>query len=109
MKPLITCLSIATLACGAVTAHAASEFRNDALTGPAPSVSITQAIAAAEAHLGGTARNAQYEKTARGWAYDVEIAKGDTVYDVAVDPHTGAVVRSTRDTADCDDADDDVD
>lgn len=100
---------VATLAIGASAAEAASRHHDDALGGPSPTITITRAIAAAEAHIGGVARRAEYEKTAQGWAYDVEVAKGDQVFDVAVDPLHGKVIRSTQDAVDQDDGNDRAD
>jgi len=109
MNSRILTSMVATLAIGASAAEAASRNHDDALSGPLSTITITRAIAAAEAHVGGSARRAEYEKTAQGWAYDVEVAKGGQVFDVAVDPHQGKVIRSTQDAVDQDDGNDRAD
>ena len=85
--------------------------QNDAAAAAQATLSLTQAIGAAEQHANGKASKAEYERTAkRGqWVYDVEVVAGAKVFDVKVDPGTGAVLSSTEDKTDNDDEHDQKD
>ncbi len=84
---------------------AATGSQNDATAVTQPNISLTQAISAAEQHAKGKASKAEYERGAKRdqWVYDVEIVAGAKVFDVKVDPGTGAVLSSTEDKIDSDD------
>lgn len=99
------------LASIAVYAATASSPHNDAVAITQATVSLTQAIAAAEQHAGGKASKAEYERaTKKGqWVYDVEVVAGAKAFDVKVDPGTGAVLSSTEDKVDQDDEHDEKD
>lgn len=88
-----------------------TESQNDAAAVAQPTVSLIQAIGAAEQHANGKASKAEYERTEkRGqWVYDVEVVAGSKVFDVKVDPGTGAVLSSTQDKTDNDDEHDQKD
>ena len=88
-----------------------TEAQNDAAAVAQATISLTQAIGAAEQHASGKASKAEYERTAkRGqWVYDVEVVAGAKVFDVKVDPGTGAVLSSTQDKNDNDDEHDQKD
>jgi uncharacterized membrane protein YkoI len=75
---------------------------NDALQVVHAKISLTDAIAAAEAKTGGRASKAEFEKAAEGWVFDVEVVAGKTVSDVHVNAETGAVLSVTDDTIDND-------
>ena len=72
-------------------------------------ISLSQAVAAAETRVGGKAVSAEYEKTKKGWAYDIEIVKADKMFDVLVDSNYGNVISSAEDVADQDDEKDETD
>lgn len=78
---------------------------NDAMVTPQANISLVEAIGAAERHIGGKATRAEYERTAeRGaWAYDVEVVTSSKVFDVRVDPTSGAVMSATEDRIESDD------
>ena len=88
-----------------VYAAATTGSQSDAAAVTQATISLTQAIIAAEQHASGKASKAEYEPGAnRGqWVYDVEVAAGAKVFDVKVDPGTGAVLSSTEDKIDSDD------
>lgn len=109
MKIRILNTVLFSLGMAAAAAHAADTEPNDALAGPSPAVSLTRAIAAAETHVGGTARRAEYERSAQGWRYDVEVARGAQVFDVAVDARDGTVMHAVADKIERDDGADPAD
>jgi uncharacterized membrane protein YkoI len=96
---------------GALTVVASAAYaarsggENDALAISNAKIPLTQAVSAAEQHVGGKAARAEYENTRQGWAYDVEVIKGSQVFDVRVDADKGTVISSTEDKADRDDHD----
>ncbi len=91
-----------------VFAAASDQRANDATAAPQAKISLVEAIGTAERHLGGRAIRAEYERTpARGaWAYDVEVATSSKVFDVRVDATSGAVLSSSEDGIEDDDAHD---
>lgn len=99
----ISLLAIALAATG-VTAFAASQhMENDAASIAQAKVSLAQATTTAEQHVGGKASRAEFEGSAQGMTYDVEVVNGTKVYDVKVDADKGTVLFSTLDKADHDD------
>ena len=88
-----------------------TESQKDAAAVAQATISLTQAIGAAEQHANGKASKAEYERTAkRGqWVYEVEVVAGTKVFDVRVDPGTGAILSSTEDKTDNDDEHDQTD
>ncbi len=99
-------LSAVALLAVAVTAYAANTAQNDAVNIEMAKVSMPQAIATAEQLVHGKAARAEYEKTAAGWAYDVEVLAGAKVFDIRVDADKGTVISSVEDIADRDDDND---
>lgn len=95
------------LASAAVVASAGvfAATSNDVLLGPPAVISLAQAGTIAEQHMTGASIHAEYEKYGgRGqWGYDVEVAVGTKVFDVRIDPTTGAILSSQEDRADRDD------
>lgn len=83
--------------------YAANFMENDALAVANAKVSMSQAVAAAEHHIGGRAARAEYERHDGQWVFDVEVVKGARVVDVKVDPASGAVLASSDDEFDNDD------
>lgn len=81
---------------------------NDALQVVHAKISLTDAIAAAEAKTGGRASKAEFEKAAEGWVFDVEVVAGKAVSDVHVNAETGAVLSVTADTIDKDEGEQDA-
>ncbi|MCG6942522.1 MAG: PepSY domain-containing protein [Thiohalocapsa sp.] len=86
-------------------AHAASGTQNDALGINDAGISLTQAISAAEQHVGGKASKAEYEQEKGRSAFEVEVVKGTAVTDVVVDPANGAILSAKADKADQGDED----
>lgn len=99
---ILLAAAFAAVVTAALAANAATG--NDALAGDKASISLVQAITAAEQHHpGGRATRAEYEHSRRlGWTYDVEIVSGPQVFDVRIDPQKGTVLSSVEDKADRD-------
>ncbi len=55
--------------------HAAKSMENDALAVTAAKIDMTEAVAAAEQHIGGEATRAEYERRKGQWVFDVEVVK----------------------------------
>lgn len=91
------------------TAYAAASAENDALDIGSATITMTQAVTAAEQHVGGKAARAEYERHNKQLVFDVEVVKGNTVMDVKVDPNSGKVISATEDKADSDDEHDEAD
>ena len=111
MKTSLTLLAIAASVAGAAAIAATTTAANDAIGAAQASITLTQAIAAAEqSHPGGKASKAEYERSkAHGWVYDVEVVSGHQVFDVTVNPREGTVIASTVDAGDHDNDHDAVD
>ena len=103
-------LALATLSAATIgSAYAAKSVENDALAVATSKISMTQAVTAAEQHVGGKASRAEYEKHKGQWVFDVEVVKGTKVMDVKVDPTNGKVIAAVEDKTDHDDAHDRAD
>jgi uncharacterized membrane protein YkoI len=99
--------ALAMLAFAATGSTFAAKFvDNDALGIADAQTSLTQAVTAAEQHVGGKAARAEYERHHDRWVFDVEVVKGSKVMDVTVDPSTGQVLAATEDKADHEDEED---
>jgi uncharacterized membrane protein YkoI len=98
---------LAALAALSVTAigsvYAAKSSENDALAIAGAKINLTQAVSAAEQHVGGNASRAEYEHHKGQWVFDVEVVKGKQVMDVKVDPMSGKVIAAVEDKNDHDD------
>jgi uncharacterized membrane protein YkoI len=80
---------------------------DDALAIVNAQVTLSQAIAAAEQHVGGgKAAKAEFEQENGKWAFDVEVVKDRKVMDVKVDATNGKVLSATEDKVDHDDGND---
>jgi uncharacterized membrane protein YkoI len=103
---LAAALAAAAIGGGAYAAKADKE--DDAVAIVNAKVTLTQAVTAAEQHVGGKAAKAEFEQSKNGkWTFDVEVVKdAKTVMDVKVDADTGKVLSATADTADHDDEND---
>lgn len=101
MKRLHYLAAIAAVSATAV-GTAAYAMENDAMAIIHAKIPLTQAITTAEQHVQGKASKAEYEKTAAGWAYDVEVVQQNKVFDVKVDANSGMVIASNEDQADRD-------
>jgi uncharacterized membrane protein YkoI len=88
---------------GAYAAQPGNSKENDAVAIASAKIDLTQAIAAAEQHVGGKAAKAEYERDKGQWVFDVEVVKGQVVMDVKVDPANGKVLAATEDKIDHDD------
>lgn len=99
----LSLLAIAIAATGAVAYAADARLDSDAMAITKAKISLAQAIAVAEQHVNGKAFHAEYEKSMRGWVYDVEVVSGAKVFDVRVDADKGTVISSAEDKADHDD------
>ena len=101
---------LGALAAAAVgSAYAARSADNDALAIAGAQIGMTQAVSAAEQHVGGRASRAEYERHKGQWVYDVEVVNGTKVMDVKVDPASGKVIAATEDKTDHDDGHDQAD
>ncbi|HQR53601.1 MAG TPA: PepSY domain-containing protein [Burkholderiales bacterium] len=106
-RALAAALLASALAAG--TAHAADGNTGGGTT---PAITITQAIAAAEAQANGRAVEAELERGARGIYYEVKVVGADGVREIHVDATDGkvlAVQQKSRLTSWLDDDDDDDD
>jgi uncharacterized membrane protein YkoI len=101
---LIAALALTSAAAG-ISAFASSAAGNDARIIPNAKISLSQAVIAAEQHVGGTASKAEVEQHAGKAVYDVEVVKGPQVFDVKISPDQGTVIASTEDRNDHDDHD----
>ncbi|MES2237163.1 MAG: PepSY domain-containing protein [Pseudomonadota bacterium] len=101
-KSHLTVLAVLSMAAMG-NAQAAKIAENDALAVTAAKIDMTQAVAAAEQHVGGKASRAEYERHKGQWMFDVEVIKDKKVMDVKVDPTSGKVIASTEDKTDRDD------
>ena len=103
---LAAALAAAAIGGGAYAANKADK-EDDALAIVNAKVTLTQAVAAAEQHVGGKAAKAELEQSKGVWTFDVEVVKdAKTVMDVKVDAATGKVLSATADKADHDDEND---
>ncbi len=87
-------------------AYAAKSSENDAFAIATAKIGLAQAVSTAEAHVGGKAARAEYERHKGQWVFDVEVVKDKTVMDVAVDANSGKVLSAVEDKADRDDDND---
>ncbi|WP_298268029.1 PepSY domain-containing protein [Geobacter sp.] len=106
IKAGITVVALSTATVGALAAHAAKPQENDALVTSHATVSLVQAVQAAQQRLHGQAVRAELESSRKGWVYDVEVVANGTTYDVAVDAAKGKVLAFSIDKADRDDGND---
>ncbi len=95
-------LAAATLAAvgSATLVFAAQSPENDALAITKTAISLTQAIAAAEQHVGGKASQAELETSKSGYVFEVEVVKGNEVFDVEIDAKDAHVIASVLDKND---------
>jgi uncharacterized membrane protein YkoI len=89
--------------------YAAESAENDALAIAGAKIGMTQAVTAAEQHVGGRASRAEYERHKGQWVFDVEVVKDKKVMDVKVDPTSGKIIAATEDKTDRDDDHDQAD
>ncbi len=109
MKRRIYPLALAALCATAIgSAYASDTYVNDAFAVESAKIGLTQAVTAAERHVGGTASRAEFEKHDGRWVFDVEVVKGKKVMDVKVDSRSGKIIATTEDDSD-DDAHDRAD
>ena len=111
MKQKIYAAAFVTLSAIAIggAAYAAKSAENDALAIASAKIGMTQAVTAAEQHVGGKASKAEYEQHQGQWVFDVEVVKDKKVMDVKVDPTSGKVLAAVEDKADRDDEHDKAD
>ena len=107
MKRKIYMAALAALTATAIgSAYAAKSDENDALAITGAKIGMTQAVTAAEQHVGGKASRAEYERHKGQWVFDVEVVKDTKVTDVKVDPANGSIIAATEDKTDHDDGHD---
>ena len=110
MKPtVLSLLAGMTILSLAQVPAAMAANENDALQIKNAKISLADAIAAAEAKIGGRASKAEFEKSSDGWIYDVEVVAGNLVNDVHVNAETAAVISVAEDKKDNDDEEDAAD
>jgi uncharacterized membrane protein YkoI len=99
-------LLVIALATGGGMAYAVTSqqagMENDGLAIGKAKVSLTQAITTAEQQMGGKASRAEFEHEKGSWVFDVEVVKGDKVFDVRIDADKGTVLSSKEDKAEHD-------
>ena len=104
MKRKVFLAALVALSAAAIGgAYAASSTENDALAIAGAKIGLTQAVSAAEQHVGGKASRAEYERHKGQWVFDVEVVKDKRVMDVKVDPTSGMVTAAVEDKTDHDD------
>jgi len=101
---LITVAALSAVAIG--SAYASRTTDNDALAIAGSKISLTQAVTAAEQHVGGKASRAEYERHKGQWVFEVEVVKDAKVTDVKVDPMNARIIASVEDKSDHKDHDD---
>lgn len=90
-----------TLLGGVAVARQNGAAPNDAIADAASAkVNLTQAIAVAEQHAGGTATKAELEHERGVLAYEVEVVSGQKVTEVKVAANDGTVLASEADEND---------
>jgi uncharacterized membrane protein YkoI len=103
-KALAIAAVVSVLLAGAAFAE---ESENDAPQLGKAKISLSEAVAAAEAKTGGRASKAEFANAKEGWIYDVEIVAGKAVSDVHVNAETGAVLSVVDDKVDSDEEEED--
>ncbi len=104
MKRKITLAALAAFSAIAIgSVYAAKSAENDSLAIASATIGMTQAVTAAEQHVGGKASRAEYERHNGQWVFDVEVVKDQKVTDVKVDPTSGKILAAVEDKADHDD------
>lgn len=98
---LIALIGLSTLAIGSAFA-ADSKEENETMAIANAKISLSQAITAAEQHVGGTASKAEFGSENGQNLFEVEVIKGNTVTDVKVDPSNGTVISAKNDQEDHD-------
>ena len=110
MKRKFQLAALAALSAALIgSAYAAKAEDNDAMAIANAKIDLTQAVSAAEQHVGGKASRAEYERHKGQWVFDVEVVKDKKVMDVKVDPTSGKVLAATEDKADHDNDHDQAD
>ena len=110
MKRKFYLAALAALSATAIgSAYAAKSAENDALAIAVAKIGMTQAVTAAEQHVGGKASRAEYAHHKGQWVFDVEVVKDKKVMDVKVDPTNGKVIAATEDKTNHGDAHDQAD
>jgi uncharacterized membrane protein YkoI len=102
MKHKFSLAALAAVTLASMGAAYAASQENDALAISGAKISLTQAVAAAEQHVGGKASRAEFERAGRQWVFDVEVVKDRKVSDVKVDPTSGKILAATEDKTDHD-------
>ena len=110
MKRNIYLAALAAISAIAIgSTYAATSAENDALAIASAKIGLTQAVTAAEEHVGGKASKAEYERHKGQWVFDIEVVKDKKVMDVTVDATSGKVLAAVEDKADHDDDHDKAD
>ena len=110
MKRNFYLAALAALSATAIgSVYAAKSAENDAMAIAGAKIAMTQAVTAAEQHVGGKASRAEYERHKGQWVFDVEVIKDRKVTDVKVDPMSGKVIAAVEDKTDHDDDHDKAD
>ena len=107
MKRKILLAALAAITATTIgTVYAAKSAENDALAINGVKISMTQAVTAAEQHVGGKASHAEYERHKGQWVFDIEVVKDTKVMDVKVNPANGSIIAASEDKTDHDDGHD---
>lgn len=102
-RALFVSASALTLAAAGAAWAATAVIASEELAINHAKVSLVQAIGAAERHVGGKASSAEYERAGTGWQFEVEVVKGNKVFDVTVDADKATVIAAKEDLPDGDD------
>ena len=87
----ILCLALPAFASGANDSDERTAFNS-------ATISLTDAIAAAEASTGGHAISAEFEREDGQWVYSVEVMKSDaSEWEVLIDPNSAGVLATEED------------
>lgn len=92
----VTALIALLAASGLGSSYAARLEANDALLINSASISLSQAIAAAEQHVGGKAARADFDQHKGQALFDIEVVKDTKIMDVKIDPANGKVISSAE-------------
>lgn len=105
--PAVLIASATLLGGGIAVAKQNGAAPNDAIADAANAkINLTQAIAVAEQHAGGTATKAELEQERGVLAYEVEVVAGQKVTEVKVGANDGTVLASKADENDGQDKND---
>lgn len=99
-KTYLATLAALSVSAALGTAYASKDKDNDALAIRGAKISLGEAVATAERHMGGKASHAEFEQHNGQGVFEIEIVKGNDVSDVRVDASNGAILAARADKSD---------